>query len=53
MKVVFEKIGTIDAAQSEINKALMSAIHCLETVPESHPRHTLERLVRDVAERDF
>ena len=53
MKVVFDKLGTLDAAKVEINKALDLAKNCLQGLPKSQARAALEKLVESVAERAF
>lgn len=53
IRLVFERAGTISAAQDEIKKALAAAGNSLEGLPKTQARCTLEMLLDNVAKRDY
>jgi len=53
MKGLFEKLGSLQAAKTEIENALISARACLDHLPKSSAQSTLFNLLNTVAKRDF
>jgi len=53
MKGLFEKLGTLQAAKTEIENALISARTCLEHLAKSSAKSTLYNLIDTVEKRNF